>query len=112
MPFDKKSTRGLGGGKTVHAIDPEAVPGPRGGLSPKKMAGTAQSGGAAGLTSNVSGHKFAGRPPSGGPGGKSPTAAKIGKQAAKAGRIATSGQARGGPQSQGGESNQPSSGLG
>lgn len=98
--------------KTVHAIDPEAIPGPRGGLSPKKMAGAAQSGGAAGLKSNVSGHKFPGGPSKAGPGGKSPTAAKIGKQAAQAGRIATTGQARGGPQSQGGQTNNPASGLG
>ena len=69
-----------------------------GGLNRNKMAGDAQTGQGSRLDSDVSGNKLPGKAPKSGAGPKSPSVKKPAQQAATRGRIATSGQARGGPQ--------------
>lgn len=62
-----------------------------------KVANASKSAPPNSLQSNVSGTKLPGISPKPGMGGKSPTANKHAAQAAKAGMIKTTGQARGGP---------------
>jgi hypothetical protein len=61
------------------------------------LAGDAQSSSGSALTSNVSGHTFTGQAPKPGAGPDSPSVKLPARQAASAGRIASDGQARGGP---------------
>ncbi|MDH3291573.1 MAG: hypothetical protein OEO20_11230 [Gemmatimonadota bacterium] len=83
-----------------------------GGLNPTKTAGAAKRSGGSMLESSVSGVKLPGKAPVGGMGGKSPSADAPAAQAARAGHIASSGQARGGPRSQSSKTNTPSGGTG
>lgn len=93
MPFhDNVSGKGSRPGKPTVTGSTRSASGPA-----SKVANASKSAPPSSLQSNVSGTKLPGTSPKGGMGGKSPTADKHAAQAAKAGMIKTSGQARGGP---------------
>lgn len=69
-----------------------------GGLDRTRMGGDSQNTRGSTLGSDVSGHELRGKAPTPGAGAKSPSVKKPAAQAARGGRISTSGQARGGPQ--------------
>lgn len=69
-----------------------------GGLEAGRMGGKSMSAPPSALDSDVSGNMMTGKAPKTGAGPDSPSVMTPANQAAKAGRISTSGQARGGPQ--------------